>query len=135
MATRTGTVKAVNVDRGPDFVIAGEAIYKVVTVDINNESGSSVIGGTDTLRIADLGASIAAWVRDGKTYTLLNDDSVMVSQPAVGSDGTAYYATIAVSSNQLDLSPVAVSDYSTNATLPAGSQLRYYRVSGLFKVS
>lgn len=135
MATRTGTVKAVVVERGPDAMIAGEAIYKVVTVDINNESGSSVIGGTDTLQIADIGASVAAWIRDGKTYTLLGDDSIMVSQPAVGSDGTAYGATIAVSSNQVDLSPVAVSNWSSNATLPSGSQQRYYRVTCLFKVS
>jgi len=135
MATRTGTVKAVVIERGPDAMIAGEAIYKVVTVDINNESGSSVIGGTDTLRIADLGTSVAGFVRDGKTYTLLGDDAIMVSQPAVGSDGTAYGASIAVSSNQVDLSPVAVSDWSSNATLPSGSQQRYFQVTALFKVS
>lgn len=135
MATRTGTVKNVCVERGPDFVISGEAIYKRFAIDINNESGSSVIGGTDTLRISDIGASVAAFVRDGKTYTLLGDDTIMVAMPAVGSDGTAYGATVAVSSNQIDLSPVAVSDWSTNATLPSGSQQRYYQVSCLFKVT
>lgn len=135
MATRTGTVKAVTIARGPDNSIAGEAIYKRIDVDINNESGSSVIGGTDTLRIADLGASIAGFIRDGKTYTLLNDDTLSISQAAVGSDGTVYGASIAVSSNQLDITPLSSSDWSSNATLPSGSQQRYYQVTGLFKVS
>lgn len=115
MATRTATVTAVQTLRGPDASIDAASKCAIVEVFFNNQSGGTVIGGTDTLRLADVGASIAAVKRDGKTYTLR---AAVLGQLAVES-AVAYAATLSLSSNQVDLTPKSTSDYSTNATLPA----------------
>jgi len=127
MATRTGTVTNVTKLRGPDPMITGEADLSVYAVFIDNQSGSSVIGGTDTLRVTSLVTSVNSFVRDGKTRTVVGG-AVAPIQRGVGSAGVAVGFTTSLSTAQLDISPVSISDWSTNATLPAGSMQQPFAV-------
>lgn len=127
MATRTGTVTNVTKLRGPDPMITGEADLSIYAVFIDNQSGSSVIGGTDTLRVSSLVTSVNSFVRDGKTRTVVGGD-VAPFQRGVGSAGVAVGFTTSLSTAQLDISPVSISDWSTNATLPAGSMQQPFAV-------
>lgn len=115
MATRTGTIQSVEILRGDDDMNGTTSRTRRVVVGVVNNSGSTVIGGTDVLRIADVGASIADFTSDGLTYTLRA--ACLYANARVS--GTSYFGTLSLSSNQIDVSPVAVSDYSTGATLPA----------------
>ena len=115
MTARAATVVGVQFLRGPDAALGATSKVAIVEVFFNNQSGSTVIGGTDTLDITDVGASIAAFARDGKTYVA---KAATLGQLAVESS-TPYYGTLAVSSGNLALTPKSVSDYTTNATLPA----------------
>lgn len=119
MASRTGTLLSVVVLEGPANAYPAEttAQLKRGVVQLWNNTASTVIGGTDTLDLATLGASIASNLRNGKTCTIR---SVALYEPAVVA-GTSYAATCAMSSTTLQLSPTAVSDFSTNATLPANT--------------
>lgn len=127
MATRTATVTNVTKLRGPDPMITGEADLSIYAVFIDNQSGSSVIGGTDTLRVSSLVTSVNSFVRDGKTRTVVGGD-VAPFQRGVGSAGVAVGFTTSLSTAQLDISPVSISDWSTNATLPAGSMQQPFAV-------
>lgn len=127
MATRTGTVTNVTKLRGPDPMITGEADLSIYAVFIDNQSGSSVIGGTDTLRVSSLVTSVNSFVRDGKTRTVVGG-AVAPFQRGVGSAGVAVGFTTSLSTAQLDISPVSISDWSTNATLPAGSMQQPFAV-------
>lgn len=127
MATRTATVVGVSLVRGPDNLIAGETVVKAYAVLIDNQSGSSVIGGTDTLRVTSLVTSINSFVKDGKTRTVVGG-GVAPYQPGVGSDGTAYGFTYSLSTAQLDLTPESITNWTTDATLPAGSMQRPFGV-------
>lgn len=116
MATRTATIQSVEILRGDDDQNGTTSRTRRVVVGFVNNSGSTVVGGgTDTLRIANVGTSIADFTSDGLTYTLR---AAAIYQNARVS-GVSYFGTLALSGNQVDLSPVAVSDYSTAATLPA----------------
>lgn len=119
MASRTGTIASIEVLRGPDAAYPAETTgaLKRGIVQVWNNTASTVIGGTDTLDCATLGASIASSLRNGKTCTVR---SVALFESAVVA-GTSYGATVAMSTTTLQISPVAVSDYSTNATLPANT--------------
>jgi len=119
MASRTGTLLSVEVLRGPDGAYPAEttAQLKRGVVQLWNNTASTVIGGTDTLDLATLGASIATYLRNGKTCTIR---SVALYDCAVVG-GTSYAATVAMSTTTLQVSPTAVSDFSTNATLPANT--------------
>lgn len=128
MATRTGTVTNVVKLRGPDPMTTGEADVSVYAVFVDNLSGSSVIGGTDTLRVTSLVTSVNSFVRDGKTRTVVGG-AVSPWQRGVGSAGVAVGFTTSLSTAQLDISPVSVSDWSTNATLPAGSMQQPFAVA------
>lgn len=127
MATRTGTVIAVTMLRGSDNLIAGEPTIRVYGVLVDNQSGSSVIGGTDTLRVASLVTSVSGFLRDGKTRTVVGG-AVAPYQPGVGSDGTAYGFTTSLSTAQLDITPKSITDWSTGATLPSGSMDRPFGI-------
>lgn len=128
MASRTGTLVGVEVLRGNDDAYPAETTgaIKRGVVTLWNNTASTVIGGTDTLDLATLGASIASALGTGKTCTIR---SVALYGCAVVA-GTSYAATCAMSSTTLQLSPTAVSDFSTNATLPANTSTtqRYYQV-------
>jgi hypothetical protein len=128
MATRTGTVTNVVKLRGPDPMTTGEADVSVYAVFVDNLSGSSVIGGTDTLRVTSLVTSVNSFVRDGKTRTVVGG-AVSPWQRGVGSAGVAVGFTTSLSTAQLDISPVSISDWSTNATLPAGSMQQPFAVA------
>lgn len=127
MATRTGTVTNVINLRGPDSMIAGETDVATYAVYIDNQSGSSVIGGTDTLRVASLVTSISDFVRDGKTRVVVGG-AVAPWQHGVSSAGTAYGFTTSLSTAQLDITPKSAADWTTNATLAAGSMLQPFAV-------
>ena len=115
MATRTATIQSVEILRGDDDQNGTTSRTRRVVVGFVNNTGSTVIGGTDTLRIADVGASIADFTSDGLVYTLRA--AAIYANARVAS--VSYFGTLSLSSNQVDLTPKAVSDYSTNATLPA----------------
>lgn len=127
MATRTATVTAVVIARGSDNLITNEPEARQFNILVDNRSGSTVIGGTDTLRVADLAAAISASVRDGKTRTILG--GIAVYQGGVGSDGVAYGFTVAVTGTQIDITPKASADWSTNATLPVGAMDRPFGIT------
>lgn len=117
MASRTGTLKSVAVVRGEDDQAPGESIVRNYAVQVQNDTASTVIGGTDTLDIATLGASIKSAVGAAGTFTVV---AVACMRPAlVGS--TVYGATVAMSSTTLQITPKAASDWSTGATLPANT--------------
>lgn len=127
MATRTGTVTGVVSLRGHDSMLGGETNVATYAVFIDNQSGSSVIGGTDTLRISSLVTQISTFVRDGKTRTVVGG-AVAPFQHGVSSAGTAYGFTTSLSGAQLDISPTAASDWTTNATVAAGNMLQPFAV-------
>lgn len=124
MASRTGTVKSVVALRGDDDIYPAETtgILKTYAVQVQNDTSSTVIGGTDTLDVATLGATIKSWLRTNKTITVAGADGVALGKCAVVG-GTSYSATVAMSSTTLQITPKAVSDHSTGATLPANTSV------------
>jgi len=134
MASRTATVQAVNLVRGPDDAYGNEnAGYTVYSAEISlwNNTSSTVAGGTDTLD-CNLATAIEDARRDGKTVTIRS--MAVVGAAVVG--GTSYAASHAVSTNTIQLTP-KTSDWSTNATLPANTSTtqRYYRVVAGYTVA
>jgi hypothetical protein len=134
MASRTATVQAVNLVRGPDDAYGNEAAgYTVHSAEISlwNNTSSTVAGGTDTLD-CNLATAIEDARRDGKTVTIRS--MAVVGAAVVG--GTSYAASHAVSTNTIQLTP-KTSDWSTNATLPANTSTtqRYYRVVAGYTVA
>ena len=121
MASRTGTVKSVTVIRGDDDQSAGGLSVKNYAVQVQNDTANTVIGGTDTLDVATLGATIGSWVRDGKTRTVLAVGGMRSALVA----STEYGLTAAMSSTTLQITPKLAADWSTNATLPANSSTTY----------
>lgn len=117
MASRTGTVKSVVLLRGDDDASPAGLSVKNYLVQVQNDTASTVIGGTDTLDVATLGATIGNWVRDGKTRTVLG---VAGFRPALVAS-TEYGLTVAMNSTTLEITPKLASDWSTNATLPANT--------------
>lgn len=121
MADRIATVTNVINLRGPDSMIGGETSVATYAVYVDNLTGNTINGATDTLRISDVAASISAFVRDGKTRTMVGGQ-VAPWQHIVSSAGVAYGFTFVTSSApQVDLVPKAASDWTTNATVAAGS--------------
>lgn len=118
MASRTATVVAFEVLRGPDDAYGGETTgaLKRGVVYFQNNTANTVIGGTDTLDVAGISTVIASWMRNGKTCTVRS--RALYQNAVVG--GTSYAGTIG-GTTDLTVSPIAVSDYSTNATLPANT--------------
>lgn len=120
MASRTGTVKSVVVVRGDDDIYAGETtgILKNAFVQVQNDTANTVIGGTDTLDVATLGATMKSWLRTNKTITVAH----VASAKAAVVGGTTYGSTSAMSSTTLQITP-KTSDHSTNGTLPANTSV------------
>lgn len=130
MATRTGTVTAVINLRGPDSMIGGETSVATYAVYVDNLSGSSVIGGTDTLRVSSIVTAISDSVRDGKTRVVVGGavGAAAPWQHGVGSAGVAVGFTASMSTAQLDITPKLASDWTTDATLPSGSMQQPFAV-------
>lgn len=122
MASRTGTVKSVVLLRGDDDIYPAETtgILKTYAVQVVNDTSSTVIGGTDTLDVATLGATMKSWLGTNKTINVAGADGVALGKCAVVGT-TSYSATVAMSSTTLQITPKAASDHSTNATLPANT--------------
>ena len=121
MADRIATVTNVINLRGPDSMIGGETSVATYAVYVDNLTGNTINGASDTLRISDVAASISAFVRDGKTRTMVGGQ-VAPWQHIVSSAGVAYGFTFVTSSApQVDLVPKSASDWTTNATVAAGS--------------
>lgn len=119
MASRTGTLKNVELIRGDHSAYGGETTgsLKCAIVYVQNDTANTVAGGTDTLDIATLGATMAgSHIRNGKTITVVD---VAPAQGAVVG-GTSYGCTVAMSSTTLQITP-KTSDWSTNGTLPANT--------------
>lgn len=123
MASRTASVRSVEIVHGNDAAFPGETLTdcKCAIVHIENGTSSTVIGGTDTLD-CDLSAAISGKVRNGKTVTIRSAD-VAVGPAYIGS--TAYGATSSLSTNTVSITPKAASDWSTNATIPANTTTTY----------
>lgn len=111
MAARTAVFRDVIVIKGPHDSTAGATKRQAFVLFVDS-NGVDVAGGTDTLDVA-VPTLLAAHVHSGSTYTVR---SFAVYQPL--RNATADYAgTMTNSSGTLSITPKAVSDWSTNATI------------------
>lgn len=127
MATRTGSVQAVELVRGPDDAYGNEAATGTMlsaSVSIWNNTANTVIGGTDTLSTA-VAAAIQSARRDGKTVTLRS--AAMVGAAVVG--GVTYTGTTTFTSANVVIDPLNAA-WGGTPTLPANTSdtQRFYRV-------
>jgi len=127
MATRTGSVQAVELVRGPDDAYGNEAATGTLfsaSVSIWNNTATTVIGGTDTLSTA-VAAAIQSSRRDGRTVTLRS--AAMVGAAVVG--GVTYTGTTTFTASNVVIDPLTVA-WGGTPTLPANTSetQRYYRV-------
>lgn len=118
MASRTATVVGFEVLRGPDDAYGSETTgaLKRGVIYFQNNTANTVIGGTDTLDVANISTVIASWLHTGKTCTVRS--RALYGNAVVG--GTSYAGTVA-GTTDLTISPLSVSDYSSNATMPANT--------------
>lgn len=108
----------ISVVRGDDNAYGGvTTTLKTFEIQVQNNTASTVIGGTDTLDVATLGATLKTMLRTNKTINVV---AVQIAREAVVG-GTAYGGLAAMSSTTLQITPKASSDHSTNATLPANT--------------
>lgn len=134
MASRAGIIVGFEILRGPDAAVPAEAGLKLVAIDVQNNTASTVIGGTDTLDLATLGATIqASYVRNGKTITIL---SICVGQGAVVAN-VLYGASVVMSTTTAQITPLTDAAWTANATLPANTSTtqRPYRLICLIRES
>ena len=114
MASRTSTVVGLELVRGPDG--PNNEFHGILYV--TNTSGSSVIGGTDTLDTV-MATAIQGVRRNGKTVTLRYASvarSAYTKSAAGVSIGVS--ATIGGTTTRT-LAPTTIVDYSSNATIAA----------------
>lgn len=103
-----------------DDVFAGETTSRIRRAVIYYDHGGvQVAGGTDTLDVV-VATIVQNEVRNGKTATMRYFG---MYGNAYGSNSTAYAATVANSSGTIQLTPKSVADYTTNATIAAGTTL------------
>lgn len=121
MASRTGTLKSVVFVRGADDQTTGGTNVQNLEIQVQNDTANTVVGGTDTLDLATLGASIKSYLGSNKTFTVL---AVAGSRPALVAS-TEYGLSAAMSSTTLQITPKSAADWSTNATLPANTSTTY----------
>lgn len=111
MAVVTASLRDVTIAQGPYDQAPAGTDYRVVNVYFDS-NGVTVTGGSDTLDVLTLGAQIAGFIRDGKTYT---PKVLMLVQPyRTGSSNV--FGTVAMSTTSLRLTPTT-SDFSTSATV------------------
>ena len=111
MAVVTATVRAVTSVLGPFDQASSGTDLRVVNVYFDSNA-VTVTGGSDTLDVLLLGATIAAWVRDGKTYT----PRALSLIQAYRTTATNVFGTVAMASTSLRLTPTT-NDFSTGATV------------------
>jgi hypothetical protein len=128
MAAVTATVLDCRIISGPHD--AGSSAKPHVRVELYLTNGATqVAGGTDTLA-CDVQAALRAAFRNAKTYTLRD---WMVCQTAFGT--AEYAATGTVSTNTISLTPKAISDWSTNATITASNLTRPIGIAVICEIS
>lgn len=134
MASRTATVVGCVLAKGHDSVGTSE-VLKTYHLYLQNNTSSTVIGGTDTLDcdVSSSTSNILDRLHSGQTVTLI--DAHVAENALVGT--TEYWGTVGLSTNTIQITPKAVSDYSSNATLPANTTAtnRPYMVSVTVKVA
>ena len=109
MAVVTASLRDVTILQGPFDQPTGGTDLRVVAVYFDS-NGQNVTSGSDTLDVLTLGASIAGFIRDGKTYT----PKVMSLIQPYRTGSTNVFGTVAMSSTSLRLTPTT-SDFSTAA--------------------
>ena len=109
MAVVSATVRAVTILQGPFNQATNGTDWRSVVVYFDS-NGQNVTSGSDTLDVASLGATIASWIRDGKTYTPRN---MALLQPYL-TGSTNVFGTVALATAALRLTPTT-SDFSTAA--------------------
>jgi hypothetical protein len=120
MAVRTGTCVGFELIRATDARTPADSIDGLYhgVLYVQNNTASTVIGATDTLAFNGKTA-IEGMRRNGKTVTLRGVNNTPVQNAVCGT--TAYSALVTRSTATISLDPVAESDYSTGATLPANT--------------
>jgi hypothetical protein len=115
MAAVTARLIAVQFYRGDDDAVGAEnANFKVKNYLLSfDNGGTQVAGGTDTLNL-DVGAAITGNNHEGKTVTLRAACLAKCFYDAAS--GTSFAATISISSNTVQLTPVT-SNWSSNGTI------------------
>lgn len=124
MAAFTATIQSVEILRGDDDLNGTTSRTRRVVVGLVNLSGTSVVGGSDTLQIANVGTAIADFTKDGLVYTLRAACLYANARQA----GVSFFGTLTLTGNQVDVSPVAVSDYTTGATLASSAGEAPYQI-------
>lgn len=117
MTSRASTVVGLDIVRGPDGVSGSAGEFHGI-LHVINATGSSVIGGTDTLDTV-MATAIQNQRRNGKTVTLRYASVALsaITQSAAGVRAEVS-ATIGGTTTRT-LAPTTQSDYSTNATIAA----------------
>lgn len=120
MASVTANVVGFKLLDQADDAFNGETTGRIRRAVIYYDHGGvQVAGGTDTLDLV-VATVVQGEVRNGKTATMRY---FAVYSNAYGSNSTGYAASVANSSGTIQLTPKAVSDYSTNATIAAATLL------------
>lgn len=112
MAVVTASLRDVTIAQGPYDQAPAGTNYTVVNVYFDS-NGTTVTGGSDTLDVLTLGAQIAGFIRDGKTYTP-RSVGTLVQPYRTGTSNV--FGTMAMSTTSLRLTPTT-SDFSTAATV------------------
>jgi hypothetical protein len=118
MASRTSTVKGLEIVRAGDDAGAGDTLGQVFRgiLYVANETGSAVTAATDTLDTV-LATAIAAQRKNGKTVVARG---FCLANPARTRSSAGVYATVGGTvsgTTTCAIAPVAVSDWSTGATI------------------
>lgn len=118
MAAITATVVGFELLRGDDRASMSEttARLKCGVLYLDNQSGSNVAGGTDTLDLAAAATSIQNQLRNGKTVTVRKVQLFQNALVNAAGARTSLAGTVTISGGTISVAPTAVSDYSTNAT-------------------
>ena len=120
MASRTSTVKALEIVRLGDDAGAGDTLGQLFRgiLYVTNETGSAVTAATDTLDTV-LATAIAGPRKNAKTIVAR---SFCLANPARTRTTAGVYATVGGTTSGTTtcaIAPVAVSDWSTAATIAA----------------
>lgn len=123
MASRAATIVGFKILEGDQGAGLGETLARLRkgVVYVDNQTSSDVVGGTDTLDAATIGAAIAGLLRDGKSVVVR--DATLYECAIINNAGTrtSLAATITLSGTTVSASPLSVADYSTNATWTHGT--------------
>lgn len=124
MASVPATVRSIVIERGNDDVHAS-AIGNLIraTIYLDNDGGTAVAGGTDTLNL-NLAAAIQNDLRDGKTVTIRTAaiNQALETQTSAGVKA-CHAGFLSMSSNTASITPKSTSYLTggTNSTIAAST--------------